>query len=182
MRFLTLGKKPSDKDRLAKMLSPPQASQGAIGGEQNRWEAIHWTMYRSEKVEVQHLIAEGADPNATDPEGWTPLACAIFGDMQTFGLQFGSKKQRAAYRQRHRECREIIELLIGSGADVNGKTVGGVTILQFAGLMGSAEFVALIKRHGGKSSVVGRVLARAFQRGRRRRGVATRPLANRASA
>jgi ankyrin repeat protein len=114
------------------------------------WTQLHWAAFRCQKEEVQRLLSEGADPNATDQEGWTPIVCAVFGDIQTFGLQFGSKKDRAAYRQRHGECREILEFLIGSGADVNAKTIGGVTTLGACQLMGSAEFAALIRRHGGK--------------------------------
>jgi len=72
----------------------------------------------------QHLAA-GADVNAKDDWGKTPLYVAALG---------GHK--------------EIAELLIAKGADVNAKVDGGVTTLQLAASRGHKELAELLIAEG----------------------------------
>ena len=70
------------------------------------------------------LIANGADVNAKDIDGWTPLRKAAF---------YGH--------------REIVELLIANGADVNAKDDEGRTPLDEA----AGEIADLLRKHGGET-------------------------------
>ena len=74
----------------------------------------------------QHLAA-GADVNAKDDWGKTPLYVAALG---------GHK--------------EIAELLIAKGADVNAKGDGGVTTLQLAASRGHKELAELLIAEGAE--------------------------------
>ena len=79
----------------------------------------------------QHLAA-GTDVNAKDKDGWTPLHPASYEGHQ-----------------------EIVELLIGKGADVNAKVefgpLQGRTPLDSANNSGRTEIVSLLRKHGGKT-------------------------------
>ena len=80
----------------------------------------------------QHLAA-GTDVNAKDKDGWTPLHPASYEGHQ-----------------------EIVELLIGKGADVNAKVefgpLQGMTPLDSANNSGRTEIADLLRKHGGKIS------------------------------
>jgi ankyrin repeat protein len=80
----------------------------------------------------QHLAA-GTDVNAKDKDGWTPLHPASYEGHQ-----------------------EIVELLIGKGADVNVKVefgpFQGKTPLDSANNRGRTGIADLLRKHGGKTS------------------------------
>jgi ankyrin repeat protein len=78
---------------------------------------------------VKQFIAAGADVNAKDSRGWTPLHPAA-----TYGRK------------------EVVELLIANGADVNAKDVGGETPLDVPIEYGGTETIDLLRKHGGKTS------------------------------
>ena len=84
----------------------------------------------------QHLAA-GADVNAKDGDGFTPLHNAV---------NFG-----------HPSATEVIKLLIAKGADVNEKNDHGETPLDWAKATGhpkpkiKKEMINLLRYHGGKT-------------------------------
>ena len=88
------------------------------------WEAAKQGNLEAVK---QHL-ADGADVNAKDKYGLTPL-------------------HHAAWQGRN----EIVELLIANGADVNAKDVDGVTPLDRAIQLDQTETADLLRKHGGKT-------------------------------
>jgi ankyrin repeat protein len=62
--------------------------------------------------------------NAKSDDGWTPLHLAAA-----------------------RGHKEIVEQLIAKGADVNAKTINGITPLDYA----EGEIADLLRKHGGKT-------------------------------
>jgi len=73
---------------------------------------------------VKQAIADGADVNAKNTSGMTPLHWAA-----------------------NRGHEEVAELLISKGADVNAKDIGGYTPLDYT----EGETAALLRKHGGKT-------------------------------
>jgi ankyrin repeat protein len=82
---------------------------------------------------IKKLIAHGADVNAKDWEGRTPLMLAA-------GSEYFSP--------------ETIQLLIEKGADVNATSAQGETALDFAKRSGQAAVVEVLGKAGAKSGVV----------------------------
>ena len=74
---------------------------------------------------AKSLIDAGADVNARDIDGWTPLMYAALNGHT-----------------------EIVELLIESGADVNAEDNNGQTVLMFATRGGHTEIVEILIKAG----------------------------------
>ena len=77
---------------------------------------------------VRRGLSRGADVNAKDDGGWSPLHSAS---------TLGHKK--------------IAELLIDKGADVNVKNDFGQPPLDWAVVYGHTEIADLLRKHGGKT-------------------------------
>ena len=90
---------------------------------------LHWAAAGGQNEIVELLIAKGADVNATDGDGDTPLHLA--------GNNTATK--------------EVAELLIAKGADVNAKNNVGDTPLDCAILFEHTETADLLRKHGSKS-------------------------------
>ena len=109
----------------------------------------------------QHLDA-GADLNAKDGGGETPLHAAVFkGHKEIVELLiekgadvnakagFGSTPLHDAAFS---DLKEVTELLIANGADVNAKNDEGGTPLDWAECCAAKkEVVDLLRKHGGKT-------------------------------
>jgi ankyrin repeat protein len=111
---------------------------------------------------VKQHIANGADVNAKDKDGDTPLNSAAFSghkeiaelliakgaDVNAKGGVSGGTPLHSAAFSGHKE---VAEQLISKGADVNAKLKGGETPLDLASL--HPEIADLLRKHGGKTGV-----------------------------
>ena len=91
------------------------------------------------KAVKQHL-AGGADINVKGTnQGMTPLHLAVhYAGFETAPNEFDDNQK------------EIVELLIAAGADVNAKRTGGARPLDMT--VGKPKIAALLRKHGAKHS------------------------------
>ena len=87
--------------------------------------ALHWAAYNDDLGAVRRLLAEGADPNAANRFGVTPLHEA-------------ATVRNAA----------MLKALLDAGADANASFGEGETVLMTAARTGDAESVRLLLEHG----------------------------------
>jgi ankyrin repeat protein len=87
--------------------------------------ALHWAAYRNDLDAVKRLLAEGADPNAVNRFGVTPLH-----EAATVGNA------------------EILNALLEAGGDANAAFGEGETALMTAARTGDVESVRLLLEHG----------------------------------
>ena len=105
---------------------------GGKTGEDLPLVTLHEGVNRVDLQGIKDLLAKGADVNAKDFLGGTPLHAAAL-----------------------RGHKEIVQLLIAKGADVNAKTNNGTTPLDRATMPNSpfdtTETADLLRKHGGKT-------------------------------
>ena len=88
----------------------------------------HRASWRAELEAAQCLLARGADINARDDVGWTPLYCAV----------------------RTKEI-QAVRLLLEHGADVNARDNFGDTPSLLGSALSCPEIVELLSEYGAES-------------------------------
>ena len=129
------------------------------------WIKIHTAAQMGQIEAVKQHLAGGADVNAKDKYGGTPLhLSATFGHKEivelliTKGADVNAKGGESmmtpllgAVAGGHNE---IIELLIARDADVNAKSSFGMTPLDVAISLLQTKTADLLRKHGGKHSTI----------------------------
>ena len=119
-------------------------------------------------VRVRTLLARGADPNARDEDGRTPLFSAVLGgSVALLGLLLESRADVNARDGRgatalHVAAEEVLfeaaTLLVGRGADVNAQDDEGNTPLGRAvfSARGRYDVVRLLTKSGARDDIPNR--------------------------
>lgn len=98
------------------------------------------------------LIAKGADVNATHKGGYTPLFSLIAShcsDVERLP-RISDAKERLWREAMLRDTRDVVELLISKGADVNAKAENGHTPIEIAVLSNDRDMVELLIAKGAE--------------------------------
>jgi len=100
------------------------------------------------------LAGVGADVNAKEEDGWTPLHYAVYEGYKEIaelliakGADVNAKEEDGWTPLHDAATKEIAELLIDNGADVNAKDGTGSTALDTA----EEATANLLRKHGGKT-------------------------------
>jgi len=103
------------------------------GGRTAEELALRIAAFRGDLAGVQAQLDAGADVNTKDGDGWTPLH---------YSANYGYK--------------EIVQLLIGNGADVNATVLSGKyngkTAVDIANQLNHPETAELLRKHGGRTA------------------------------
>jgi ankyrin repeat protein len=111
---------------LAALLGAPAGLLAQQRSADTSASALHWAAYRNDLDAVKRLLSEGADPNAVNRFGVTPLH-----EAATVG--------NAA----------MLEALLDAGGDANAAFGEGETVLMTAARAGDTASVKTLLAHGG---------------------------------
>jgi hypothetical protein len=113
---------------------------------------------------VKELLEKGADPNARDSSGWTPLHTAAtrgYVNIANLLIEYGADvnaKTLSGWTPLHFASAFrmllMVKLLLENGAEVNAKDKDGSTPLHFAASKGYREVVELLLKNGADPNIV----------------------------
>ncbi len=101
-----------------------------VYGEKGRTVLHTATWFHVDTTMIKSLLIAGADVNAHDNDGITPLMNVV---------QFA-----------HNNAQEAIELLLNAGADINARDIRGRTPLMHASIEGKADSIRVLIKLGAK--------------------------------
>jgi truncated hemoglobin YjbI len=117
---------------------------------------LHDTALVGEAELAAVLIRSGADPDAKEAEGHTPLYRASTGDVArvllaagaTIDVQSGPTRGTALHQAARRGCFSVAQVLIDQGAIIDARDAKGQTPLRRAVNCRQLHIVRLLVRHG----------------------------------
>jgi Ankyrin repeats (3 copies) len=120
-------------------------------------EALIEAARRGDMKQIAHLLATGADVNAQNKWGLTPLMAAAHGGHLEIGellMEMGADvnaRQNGGWTALMcaavRGQVDAVRLLLGKGADANARTESRMTALTLARTNGRSQVVDLLKAH-----------------------------------
>jgi ankyrin repeat protein len=122
------GKTKEELEVAGKAIKPVAEAEPEPAAAKASYISIHEAAEAGNIESVKQAIADGADVNAKNEDGVTPLSSAAY---------FGHKK--------------VVELLIAKDADVNAKDNLGDTPIDWAVAWDEPEIADLLRKHGGKT-------------------------------
>ncbi len=129
------------------------------GGKSGAEDSVHVAAAVGNIEAVKKHLAAGADVNAKNEDGGTPLLRAAWGGHKEIaellianGADVNVKSGRTATPPLHLAAykghKEVVELVIAKGADVNAKGDAGDTPLDWAISRKRTETADLLRKHG----------------------------------
>jgi ankyrin repeat protein len=94
---------------------------------------------------VRLLLAHGANPSLPTVQGVTPM-------MMAAGTEYSGRDSRGRY-QTEEQAAQIIQLLLGAGADINARADDGGTALHGAASRGRNAIVNLLVAHNADPAI-----------------------------
>ena len=127
-------------------------------------KSLHEAAMAGDVEQVQLLISSGADVNATDNTGYTPLFYAAQNSQQKVAElligaganvntkdQYGNTPLHYAAVSGHYD---MCEVLVSNGADVAAKNLTGGTALAMAKTQGHSQIVELLGKQGAQAATI----------------------------
>ena len=122
---LTDAVKAGNRDAVRAMVATPAGKSAVKTAEPDGTTALHWATRADDGTMARLLIAAGANPNAVNRYGVTPLSLAA-----------------------NNASAELVDLLLKAGADARTVVKDGETVLMAAARTGSPQAVQMLIEHG----------------------------------